>query len=533
MQHVVEWQEQRAIPFQGYYRLILPPVVKKLQAGIKAYYRDPNVIMYSSAGIALKELLDYLWIEEGTRSISFGSSGDKAALGDVVERSAFDVKQGSGELFLTTSTTCEGKPASVACSILVLESMPESREICEGWDFVVMGVAKPDSPVNAAVILTRREDQAKVIHERNRRRGACIAARDGAWLLGRDTDLVVRAGVKEQVVQRLCELEGAKFGTLYPSGMCAVTMAMEVARQSGKSRFIVVGHPYSDTHLLCKDMPWAGEPMTSEMLRGSDLAGLETALQTDTAAVIVESISNPLNEVPDLERISEICRAHGVLMIVDSTMASPYNCQPLNLGADLVVHSTAKYLSGKNNHGGGAILTNNPAAYATLIAMRDTWQVDMSALEADVLWQSIQDFEARMEVFNRNGLAVAEWLQTHPAVEKVYFAMLPDNPDRAVAERLLRGGGSVVSFSLKNRSFETAKAFYDTSMPLIKKAPSLGSNITLMCPYTLLTYYQKDDAYLENYRLDRYLVRISVGCEDPITPVLENLDTALSATVSS
>ena len=424
-------------------------------------------------------------------------------------------------------------PDDATYSVCVFSTFSEDPQVGTAYDFRIGEVGAESDAIRAGVNLTNAEEHAKIFHERNRRRGACVAARDAARIQGEDKALTLDPRAREDVAASLCQLEQAEFAALYPSGMCAVSVALDYYRVSrGIGRFVIVGHPYSDTHLLCKHMAWAGELMGAEMLQGNDLDGLERALAEPTAAVIVETISNPLNEVPDLERIVEICRAVGVPVTVDNTMASPYNCQPLTWGVDTVIHSTAKYLSGANNHGGGVILSNNPAVERALTDYKTRWQLDMSPLEATVLQASLKDFEARMVLFNRNGLSVAEWLSTHPLVDEVYFAMLPENPDAAVAERLLKGGGSVVSFTLKEKGFDAIKRFYDCPMPLIKKAPSLGSNVTLLCPYTMLTYYQKDDAYLANVRLDRYLLRLSVGCEDPLEPVLDTIHRALEAASS-
>ena len=532
MDHVVEWQEFRAIPFQGYYRLILPPMVKALQAGIKEYYGSSCAVMFSSARIGLKELLEFLWLREGIRMLKTDASEEGRALKAELSEMPF----GDEGPAVCLVTAAERKPGNCACvtSILVLDQLPENPEEIVGFDFVVAGVGALGEPINAGVILTAREEQAKEIHERNRRRGACISARDAAWMLEKDVELSVNPEALNLVTRRLCALEDAVYGTLYPSGMSAVTVSMDVVRKMRKqSHFVVIGHPYSDTHLLFKHLEWAGDGMTAEMLHGNDLDGLQAALNRGAAAVLVETISNPLNEVPDIERIAEIAHAKSVPVIVDNTMATPYNCKPLNLGADIVIHSTAKFLNGRNHHGGGVVLTNDKAVYDYLRDYRERWQLDMSPLEAGALWESIQDFPERMAVFNRNGLAMANWLEAHPAIDKVYFALLADNPDAEIAARLLKGGGSVVSFTLKQKGFEAVQRFYDTDMPNIKKAPSLGSDITLLCPYTMLTYYQKDDEYLESYRLDRYLLRLSVGSEESFEPVLNTVARALEAVESS
>ncbi|MFT5125137.1 MAG: cystathionine gamma-synthase [Kiritimatiellia bacterium] len=525
MQQVVDWQEKRTAPYHGYYRLILPPVVKTLQARIKARYNAPVAIMYRSAEIALKEVLEYLWLT-GARTLRLhGTMPAVNQLPFSIITEAADVELSIGE-----------QPAPDAPGIRVTwaSSLPDSPIDFNAIDYCI-GSLKPvdaQTDIDAAAVLTRHVDEAAIIHERNRRRGACVCARDAAWLLGKDTTLSPEMDVACDPAIRLRELEEARFCTLYPSGMCAITVVLDHIRQTRKkSHFVVVGHPYSDTHLLVKDMDWAGIPMQGTMLAGEDVDGLKTALEKgDVAGVIVETISNPLSEVPDLEALVKICRSQGVPTLCDNTMATPYNCRPLTLGIDYVVHSTTKYLSGSNDHGGGAILTNDPATGETLTAYQHTWGLRMSPLEAKTLAVGLEDFEARMERFNANGQRVAEWLATHPMVEKVFFSGLPSSPDYPIAQRLLKPGmGSVVSFVLKRKTFKSMQRFYDCPMPGIKKAPSLGSNITLVCPYTMLTYYPRSDDYLAEHRLERFLIRISVGSEQDIAPIIQELDLAIQA----
>lgn len=526
LQHVVAWQEQRTIPYHGYYRLILPPLVKTLQARLKAKYEAPDAIMYSSAMVALKEVLEYLWLQ-GARTIREHKPQP------AISQLPFKGVQEAADVELFMRIPFAPVDGSGIC-VVWDDQLPDGPIDLKGVDYWIGSLKNTggDPGIDAATVLTRHVDEAKAIHERNRRRGACIAARDAAWFLEKDPDLSPDTDGWEDPKKRLCALEHASACTTYPSGMLAITALLDYIRTTRKrSHFVVVGHPYSDTHLLVKEIEWAGIPMRGTMLAGDDLEGLRTALdQGDVAAVIVETISNPLGEVPDLPRLVALCQAQEVPILCDNTMATPYNCKPLDLGVDFVVHSTTKYLSGGNDHGGGAVLTCDQAADEALSTYQSTWAIQMSPLEAKVLARGLADFEERMQRFNANGQRVAEWLEDHPAVDRVYFAGLPSSPDHAIAKRILEPGmGSVVSFTLKNKTLDSMQRFYDSPMPGIKKAPSLGSNITLMCPYTMLTYYSRSEAYLAEHRLERFLIRISVGSEPQIKPVIQQLATAIEA----
>jgi cystathionine beta-lyase/cystathionine gamma-synthase len=151
----------------------------------------------------------------------------------------------------------------------------------------------------------------------------------------------------------------------------------------------------------------------------------------------------------------------------------------------------------------------------------------MSPLESAILAENMQDLHQRMEQFNSNALEVARFLEDHEKVAKVYYSMLPSHGSHKVAEKILRGGSSVVSFNLKENTMDGLQRFYDTDMPHIPKAPTLGSNKTLICPYTLLTHYTETDEYLDFIGLSRYLVRVAVGCEDDLAPIISDLEAAL------
>jgi len=258
-----------------------------------------------------------------------------------------------------------------------------------------------------------------------------------------------------------------------------------------------------------------------------EVPALERLINDQTAAVITETITNPLNDVPDLPAIARITRARGIPLVVDNTLATPLNCTPMTWGADLVIHSTTKFLNGSNDHGGGAVVVRNAQLEQILEPGFRQWDSGMSPLEAAVLEEHMKDFPQRMRRFNANAARIASLLEGHPGVGRLFFNGVPSHPSFATAQKILTGPGSVVSFSLANDSMEGLRAFYDPPLPHILKAPSLGSDVTLLCPYTLLTHYEEPDEALESLGLSRYLVRIAVGSEKDIGPVEESLDAAL------
>ena len=155
----------------------------------------------------------------------------------------------------------------------------------------------------------------------------------------------------------------------------------------------------------------------------------------------------------------------------------------------------------------------------------------ISPLESATLWECMQDFRERMERFNINGTVLAEFLSAHLAVDFIYHPSLKSHSSYDTAKKLLSGNGGVVSFTLKDESENALKKFYDREFSSMIKAPSIGSNQTLICPYTLLTNYFYTDEELKEIKLPRHLIRISAGCETEIDGILEDLDFALKRTI--
>ena len=244
---------------------------------------------------------------------------------------------------------------------------------------------------------------------------------------------------------------------------------------------------------------------------------LEKSIDDTIAGVVTETITNPLNEKVDLPRIGKICQAYNIPLVVDNTLATPVNCQPLKWGASFSIHSAVKYLSGDNSHVGGVLLTNDPTLEKRVKEYLRLYELGMSPLEVQVLSSKIKNFKERMARFEKNAMQVATFLSQNLKVGQLYF------PEKV--SEFCQGRGAVVSFTLAQNDLESLRQFYDSLN--IVKAPTLGSNQTLVCPYTLLTYYHQSDDFLNQMGLPRYLVRVAVGCEEDITSVISALKDAL------
>jgi cystathionine beta-lyase/cystathionine gamma-synthase len=360
-----------------------------------------------------------------------------------------------------------------------------------------------------------------------KRRGSLLSSRAAARLLRGSSALAAHeVSANSRVAQALCRLEGGNHAFLYCSGMSAINRVLDILRRPGRSTIVAVGHLYKDTYqTLLND--------ANQFLGVDELDLLEGRINENTAAILTETITNPLSDVPDLDLLSRVARAHGVPFVVDNTIATPVNCRPFEHGADYVIHSTTKYLNGQNDHGGGAVIVRDSSAAEELAGYQVLLDDQMSCLEAATLEINLGSFQERMGRFNTNAQEVASFLEAHSGVAQVFFNSLPIHRSYSTARRLLRGPGSVISFILARNSWEGLRALYDADLNGIVKAPSLGSDITLLCPYTLLTHYEDSDEELARIGLPRFLVRIAVGCERDLAPVLRSLDEALEASLKA
>lgn len=467
---VLDWQEKRRGLTQGYYRLVHPPRIQKLKARLERKYPGYTAVFFTSGKLAAREWRDYATLS--------GFTGKTAHY--------------------------ETLPGQISAEAGVLHIFS-----AEG--------------VGAGIVLLKNPESAAALHERNRRRGGALSVRNVDCLTGSSPPVALGAAEKAEAAEILLQRTGAKHVLFYPSGMAAVTAALEQSLSPKTPGIAVMGNVYRDTHLLLEEMPWAGMTVKPQLLDTGDLSGLRNVLaQTEVGAVFFETITNPLIELPNLPEIVRLAKNAGKTVIVDSTMASPLNCRPLEWGADVVVHSTSKYLSGSNQHGGGVVLTRSRDRAERFRQAQVRDGNELSPLEFPPLLAGLRTFAERMPRFNRNGTAFAELLRAHPAVGAVYFgeARLPE---------WLTGLGSVVSCELKDPSQEALARVFNMEMPGVIKAPSLGSDQTLFCPYVFLTYYDKSEAYLKACRLPRHLLRFAVGCEEDLTPVLDSVRRSLEA----
>lgn len=550
---ILAWQEGRCQFDHGYYRFVDNPILSRLQKGLQTHFQLRHCLVYTSWKSAALELLNYLLLSKPKMTLKIVSDWEAGAAGSLSDSlsglntllifstpnnlsALLPFSQNKDELlvinvkhpfpFLENQATFLQTAKSQRLPIIfVSDQIPEKTWSPQKLMYWVFPLSLQNADILGGAILSNMDRQMAELKALRRQRGPVLSSRNAAYFLGEETVKV--KSHKEQLVQYFCEWEQAEYGFLFPSGMQAITTLLNLVRCPEKPQITAIGHLYADTYALLTDAKQRTGSPENRFLGVDEMAQFPQAINAQTAAIITETITNPLNDVPDLETILAVAHNQNTVVIVDNTFATPLNCNPLHLGADFVLHSTTKYFNGKNDHAGGVIVLNDAVAATKIQKYQEQWGNEISPLEAAVLWERLQDFEERMERFQKNVLRVAEFLKDHPHVETIYFHRFPSHRSFNVSQRLLKGPGSVLSFTLKKPGLKGLREFYDSSLPHILKAPSLGSNQTILCPYTLLAHYHESDEALEKIGLPRYLIRLSVGCEEEIQPVIDSLDAAL------
>jgi cystathionine beta-lyase/cystathionine gamma-synthase len=307
----------------------------------------------------------------------------------------------------------------------------------------------------------------------------------------------------------VADLEGGEGAVSFSSGMAAITTALLTLAKAGDH---VVASPYlygGSFSLLTKLLPRWGVEVT--MARSHHVEDLLAGIRPETVVCYVETIGNPVVPVADLEALGPACQERGVKLVVDNTFASPYLCNPLSFGADVVVHSATKYIGGHYDMTGGLAVGDE----ATMREIRDV-STDLggvaSPLDAWLALRGVQTLALRMERHCETAIALARMLEEHPKVARVWYPGLPSHPDHDVARRVLRGFSGMVAFDLSG-GMEAGRAFQE-ALELALVGASLGGTHTLVVHAPSVTHTQLTPEDRRAAGIPDGLVRVSVGIED-------------------
>jgi cystathionine gamma-synthase/methionine-gamma-lyase len=308
--------------------------------------------------------------------------------------------------------------------------------------------------------------------------------------------------------------------------MAAVHAALLAAGVRAGSSVVTAQDCYGATYSLLSTL-MAEQGVAVAFVDVADLAQVQAALaQHRPAALLVETISNPLLKLSDIAALAGIAHAAGAALIVDSTFATPYLCQPLSLGADYVVHSASKYIGGHGDVLAGVVVTSNDNRQRLFTLEKLLGAV----LAPEVAWLALRGLKTlplRMERHCANALHVARWLATHPAVARVHYPGLPSHPQHDLAERLLggRGYGGMIAFELRGGTQAAAFRFLD-ALKLILPATTLGDVYSLALYPVMASHRAVPPAERARLGISDGLLRLSIGIEDA-ADIVADLEQAL------
>jgi cystathionine beta-lyase/cystathionine gamma-synthase len=328
--------------------------------------------------------------------------------------------------------------------------------------------------------------------------------------------------------EQVAALEGGDLAVATASGMAAIHLALLTALTDRRKSVVAAKVLYGQTlTLLMKVLEPGG--LAVHFAEPCDLQALEAEVAAaKPAAVLVETVSNPLLRVSPLDRIAEIAHAHGALVIVDASFSSPALLQPLAAGADIVVHSVTKYLAGHGDVLGGILVTRQEFQPVLQVLSRSLGPV-MGPFEAYLTMRGVKTLPLRMERQCQNACRVAAWLKAHPRIERVYFPGDPAHPDHDTVQRLFANGsgGGMVSFELKDAGRKQVFALLD-ALKMIVRATSLGDVHSMILHPAMSSHRDLAPKHRERLGIRDNLLRLSVGIEG-VEDILEDLEQALAA----
>jgi cystathionine beta-lyase/cystathionine gamma-synthase len=327
---------------------------------------------------------------------------------------------------------------------------------------------------------------------------------------------------RDRLEENLASLEGGVAARVFGSGMAAINAIASMLK--------------AGDHVVCGNDLYGGTPrLFNQVLTNfglefsyvdtSDAENVERAIRRNTRMVYVETPTNPLMRLSDLAEISRICRRKKIELVVDNTFMSPYFQQPLALGADMVVHSTTKFLNGHSDGLGGVVVCSRPDQGEKLAFLQKCAGAILSPFECWLVLRGVKTLAARMEIHDSNGRSVADFLARHKKVKKVFYPGLADHPEHELAKRQMSGFGAMITFetgSLKNANKMLKK------LRVCSLGESLGGVETLISHPATMTHAALGEKGRKAIGLTDGMVRISVGIED-VRDILDDLDMGLAA----
>ena len=332
-----------------------------------------------------------------------------------------------------------------------------------------------------------------------------------------------RAGnpTRDALEEAFAALENAKYGLAFSSGLAAEQAIIQILNPG--DHVLVCDDVYGGTGRLFRRL-FAKYNLTFDFIDMTTVKNVEAAIRPNTRLVWIETPTNPLLKVIDIEAVTKIAHKAQAVVVVDNTFASPIFQSPLEMGADIVVHSTTKYIGGHSDIIGGAVMMNDDKLHEQIKFVQFAGGAVPGPLECFLLLRSVKTLAVRMEKHDVNALAVARFLSEHSRVKEVFFPGLPSHPQHALAKKQMRGFAGMVSFNLKG-SYDEVVSFLQ-KLKVFSLAESLGGVESLVNHPEKMTHASVPEEMRKQLGIGPNLVRLSCGIESA-DDLIKDLDQAL------
>jgi len=326
---------------------------------------------------------------------------------------------------------------------------------------------------------------------------------------------------REALERNVASLEGARHGFAFSSGLAALDATIKLL--SAGDHVVSGENVYGGSHRQMTHI-WARLGLTFTFVDGGDTAAVAAAVTPKTKMIYAETPTNPMMRLCDLAATGEIARKAGTLFVVDNTFATPFFQQPLQFGADIVLHSTTKYLNGHSDMIGGLLVTSRDDLAERLAFIQNGSGAVPGPFDCWLALRGTKTLALRMRQHDASGRRIAEWLGTHPRVKRIYYPGLPSHPQHELARKQMKGFGGMISVELGEAAF--ARHFVERTK-IFALAESLGGVESLIGHPASMTHASVPREMRERMGLTDSLIRLSVGIED-VDDLIADLDQALA-----
>jgi len=321
--------------------------------------------------------------------------------------------------------------------------------------------------------------------------------------------------------KNIASLEEGEYGLAFSSGMAAISTVIQILNAG--DHVICCDDVYSGTFRVFKKV-FKRHNLEFDFIDLTNTQTLENHIKDNTKVIWLESPSNPLLKITDIESITRIAKNKNILTVIDNTFATPFFQKPLNLGVDIVVHSTTKYLNGHSDIIGGAVVTNDRELYDKVLFIQNAAGSVPGPFDCFLVLRGIKTLAIRMERHAENAMKIAQFLEKHPKVRKVIYPGLKSHPQHELAKKQMSGFGGIISFLIKG-GLEAARNFLER-VEIFALAESLGGVESLIEHPAIMTHTSLPKEVKEKLGISDELIRISVGIEN-VDDLVDDLERAL------